>query len=100
MRSRSAVENARISLRLAFPDATHEGLDRAAQLIVRWAAEGVGSTLGPRLSALMYEDLYSVTQSPAPMERPGLLINPDLWVPAPESERTWPRTEPEPPPRR
>lgn len=87
MRSRSAVENARASLVLAFPSATEEGLDRAAQMMVRWAAEGIGATLDPRLSALLYEELWSITGSRGRRPRPQL--SDDVWVPAEEGRRTW-----------
>lgn len=104
MRSRSAIENARASLVLAFPHATEDGLDRAAQLVVRWAAEGIGATLDPSRSALLYEELWSVTESHG--EPPTPLLSGDIWVAADESERTWrpvdpPRPDPwRPEPRR
>lgn len=69
MRTRSAVEIARASLALAFPQATEEGLDRAAQLVVRWGSEGVGEKLDESLTELLIQDLQAITQSPEPIRR-------------------------------
>ncbi|MFI8438801.1 hypothetical protein ACIGJO_34750 [Streptomyces sp. NPDC079020] len=61
MRAESAIEIARASLALAFPDATQEGLTRAAELVVRWGSEGVGVSLAPDLAERMLQDLLAVT---------------------------------------
>lgn len=89
MRTRSAVEIARASLALAFPTATEEGLDRAAQLVVRWGSQGVGDQLTGPLRELLLEDLEIITQSTQPLAR---VEEPRTRRAAPH-ERVWRTTE-------
>ncbi|MEX0169158.1 hypothetical protein [Streptomyces sp. LMG1-1-1.1] len=94
MRTRSAVEIARASLALAYPQATEDGLDRAAQLMVRWSSEGVGERLDGELTELLLRDLQTITESPTPVERVA-----DEWrqEAAPPARRVWRRTSDLPP---
>ncbi|UWE08593.1 hypothetical protein [Actinacidiphila bryophytorum] len=89
MRTRSAVEIARASLALAFPTATEEGLDRAAQLVVRWGSQGVGERLTAQLRELMLEDLEIITQSAQPLAR----VEEPRARRADPQERVWRTTE-------
>ncbi|MGC0339964.1 hypothetical protein [Streptomyces sp. SLBN-8D4] len=60
MPAESAVELARASLVLAFPDASDEQLTRAAELVVRWGSEGVGERLDPAHAERLLMDLITV----------------------------------------
>ncbi|MFE0651641.1 hypothetical protein ACFVZH_23935 [Streptomyces sp. NPDC059534] len=94
MRSRSAVEIARASLALAYPQATEDGLDRAAQLIVRWSSEGVGERLDSELTELLLQDLQTITESPV-----GIRAVDERRSPAAAPERrVWRRASEIPPP--
>lgn len=88
MRAQSAVEIARASLVLAFPDATDEGLTKAAELIVRWGSEGVGARLDPQLAERMLLDLMAITD-----QDPERVPREDFEHPRPAPTRLWTRTE-------
>ncbi|MFJ5828182.1 hypothetical protein [Streptomyces sp. NPDC093089] len=94
MRTRSAVEIARASLAPAYPQATEDGLDRAAQLMVRWSSEGVGERLDGELTELLFRDLQTVTESPSPVAR---VVDEWRQEPAPAARRLWRRVSNVPP---
>jgi len=69
MPTESAVELARASLALAFPQASDEELTRAAELVVRWGSEGVGEELDPAHAERMLLDLMTVVGEQPDMRR-------------------------------
>ncbi|WSQ09913.1 hypothetical protein OG604_20285 [Streptomyces sp. NBC_01231] len=70
MPTESAVELARASLALAFPQASDEELTRAAELVVRWGSEGVGQRLDPSHAERMHLDLMAALgENPDEVER-------------------------------
>lgn len=89
MRAEDAVEIVRASLALAFPGASAEGLSRAAELVVRWGAEGVAEHLDQALTRRMLLDLLVVSGAPAPelADRQSPSRGPTAWW------RTWSRPE-------
>lgn len=60
MRSDDAVEIIRASLALAFPAASTERLERAAETLIRWGAEDVEEHLDQQLIARMLLDVLEL----------------------------------------
>ncbi|WP_053706383.1 hypothetical protein [Streptomyces sp. WM6373] len=90
MRSEDAVEIVRASLALAFPTASAEGLNRAAETVIRWGTEGVADDLNAGLTTRMLLDLLQVAGiSPEDFR----LAEPDHPFAEPAEYRTWSRTE-------
>ncbi|MFF5425853.1 MULTISPECIES: hypothetical protein [unclassified Streptomyces] len=90
MRSEDAVEIVRASLALAFPTASAEGLNRAAETVIRWGTEGVADDLNPELTSRMLLDLLEVADVPPEDFHPA---EPDHPLAEPAAYRTWSRTE-------
>src|SRR4051812_49120149 len=57
------TEMLRTALLRLFPDGTDDGLDRAAKLLLRWGAEGVGRRLTMAHAVALMYDLKAVTGS-------------------------------------
>jgi hypothetical protein len=93
--SEDAVEIVRVSLALAFPTASAEGLTRAADAIIRWGAEDVAEHLTDPLTMRMLIDLLDVAGVRDGDFHPAdshWAVNERTRLTAP-SYRTWSRTE-------
>jgi len=53
----------RSALALAYPDATEEGLDEGARLLLRWGSEGLGAGLTGLHADLLAEEMAVIVRS-------------------------------------
>ncbi|MFD5134815.1 hypothetical protein ACFWMX_00875 [Streptomyces sp. NPDC058378] len=92
MRGEDAVEIVKVSLALAFPTATVEGIARAAETVVRWGAEDAAEYLDEPLTQRMLLDLLQVAGLSESDYTPADPHWPNADLP-PANYRTWSRTE-------